>query len=160
MPDAHWINKDSIHLTLYYLGPTAEESLAPLHQSLLSIMSEARSIQLIPNGANCFPSMNEAKILWLGIQENQSLIILQEKLAAICQEYSEHRDIHSFHPHITIARFSKTRPFSRGEELIIESWNHCSAYQVPSINLFESRLPEKESRYRIIHQYPLLNPVI
>ncbi|NLG52005.1 MAG: RNA 2',3'-cyclic phosphodiesterase [Chloroflexi bacterium] len=106
---ARWTDKNSIHLTLKFLGEVPRERLDAITQAMRLACSRHAPFDLTVAGLGCFPNARRPRIVWAGVQEpTGDLLALQ---ADIEQELARARfpkEERRFTPHLTIGRTRKT----------------------------------------------------
>jgi len=108
------VNTDQIHLTLKFLGDTAE-NLVP---AIVSIMKdsvqgvEPFKIRLIGTGA--FPNEDYMRVLWVGLEDGGMLGPIARNLDVSLSKFGFKKEEREFSPHVTIARMKG----SEGKEKI------------------------------------------
>ena len=104
--DVRWVRLDGLHLTLRFLGPTAEDRIEPTAAAVLSVASAAPGpIDIELGGAGTFPPHGRPRALWVGIAAGTEALTqlasaLNEALVAAGWE-PDHRP---FRAHLTLAR--------------------------------------------------------
>jgi 2'-5' RNA ligase len=103
-----WTHLASVHLTLRFLGETAESQVACLDTGLGKIVENGSPPDLGVGQLGGFPSLGRPRVLWLGVtgdlERLEKLQAAIEQLAVTCEFEPEDRP---FSPHLTIARVRK-----------------------------------------------------
>ncbi len=137
--DVRWTPPDLWHVTLVFLGDV--EDLGKLTDWFLgwnpAVVGE---ISLRVHGLGAFPSVEEARVLWLGIGESQEFLNLQREAAA---QFS--LSDHEFKPHLTLARFRNTR--NAADLVKLGGRKHFGDYAVGELVLFDSVLQGNVLKY-------------
>lgn len=146
---ARWVRDESWHLTLVFLGDTAEEQLPALISRVAAIAAGHAPLTLALRGAGTFGGASP-RVLWLGVDgELDAARALQAQL----QTALEVKDAHEgWTPHLTLAR---AKP-SRGDPCLLEAalalgQFSTAGFTVGAVTLFESR----GGRYEVLAQAPL-----
>jgi 2'-5' RNA ligase len=92
----------NIHITLKFLGEIENDSLQLLFDDFGKISLPVSKLTVYSAGA--FPSLNFAKVAWVGIRENPDLNNAFIEIEKIAKKYSFMPEEREFHPHITIGR--------------------------------------------------------
>ena len=103
-PEARWISKENLHLTLRFIGEVPESSIKELVGFIDSGVSGLKEkVQpLMVSGFGGFEGKGRA-VFWIGLKEEEWLKSLAERLSGLvagCVGEERH-----FRPHITICRF-------------------------------------------------------
>lgn len=107
------VAEENLHLTLHFLGDTAEDRVEPVLQAMRSTLSRFSPFETRARGGGCFPSPRKPRVFWAGVDgaagELGSLYAtLGEALASLDFEIDER----PFSPHITIGYARKRAPRS------------------------------------------------
>jgi 2'-5' RNA ligase len=147
-----WVHADSLHLTLRFIGEvdggTAEDIAAALSQ----LHHPAFDLQV--EGVGCFAHRRHGA-LWAGVTPREPLAALAGKVDRAVQSAGLAAETRAYHPHITLARWSGSRPavegwLKRHGELASAPW------RVDRFVLFESRLGKAGPHYEQILEVPLV----
>lgn len=99
-----WTKPENIHLTLRFLGDVEKRKLDDVINTLQEIAHAELPFELFISSLGVFPNIKQPRIVWVGINECESLTLLvrlfEEKLA-ILGFTAENRP---FKPHLTIGR--------------------------------------------------------
>ena len=78
IPGARWIPAENYHLTLRFIGDVDGYQYEQIEASLAGLVGESCTLAL--EGIGHFPPRGEAKTLWVGVEENESLNRLQRRV--------------------------------------------------------------------------------
>lgn len=105
--DVRWIPPNLWHVTLLFLGALSEsqcsEVLQRFNQWIPSIKQQ--NIELEFQGIGAFPSIEEARVLWLGLGRSQELVGLQNELQELFLQAGFSFEDREFRPHLSLVRF-------------------------------------------------------
>ncbi len=105
LPKARWVNPELLHLTLVFLGQTAESDLVTLEAELSATFLRRRAFDLELSGGGTFPPRRSARVAWIGAEGGASLLTLQEEVAtSIHRLFGGAIEKRPFHAHVTLAR--------------------------------------------------------
>jgi 2'-5' RNA ligase len=135
-----WVAADLWHVTLAFLDESAR-----LREFLENWRPAIGGVTLRLQGLGAFPRVEEARVLWIGVQQNQEFIDLQgdlrERLATAGFELGERE----FNPHLTLARFRNT---SNVTDLVkLGGRKHFGDYKIGELILFDSVLQGNILKY-------------
>lgn len=100
-----WVAPENIHLTLRFLGDTAEAQVAALSQGLEAITAGHQAFTLTLGKSGTFPSGRRAKVIWTGLTDERSnLGELQQKVEALVLQLGWEPEQRAFRPHWTLGR--------------------------------------------------------
>lgn len=103
-----WVKKESIHLTLKFLGDIPEEKVDQVCKGVRGACEGRHPFSVTIAGLGCFPNTRRPRVLWAGVNgEVDALCALQEAVERemVALEFPEER--HSFTPHLTLARMQR-----------------------------------------------------
>jgi RNA 2',3'-cyclic 3'-phosphodiesterase len=165
-PAARWVQAESLHVTLKFIGEKSEEQAAEILKALETIKADAIAINIRNYGF--FPTARSPRVFWIGVDAGAKLAALastvDEKLAALGIPLEEH----AFNAHITLARAgtSRTRRKQKGNnpaQLFQRLQEKLAALPAPEFGtmtaqeffLFQSRLSPAGSKYTKLARFTL-----
>jgi 2'-5' RNA ligase len=142
-----WLRPDNAHLTLVFLGQVDDERVpALIADAGRNIISPSFDISF--SGIGLFPERGAPRVLWVGISDGaDALIALQRELAARIGIHSVALEARRFHPHLTLARWSSSRPSDRARIQAVARAGILVRQSVGWVTLYESRLTPAGARY-------------
>ena len=152
-----WSSLESVHLTLYFLGETEEETVEDLTTRLN--LFEVRRFNLGLGGLVTLPSPDVPKILAVGACGNvERLRSLQRKVHDIAYPVAENKETRAYFPHATIGRLKRGIPPSA--KVIKRA---LAGFQVPDspletvteYELIQSHLGSEGSKYETVATFRL-----
>ena len=151
-----WEPNEKLHLTLKFLGPTAEETIADLNYRLTNVAAQHRPFGLRLGAPGSFPEKGKPRVLWIGVNgATEDLIRLQTDVEQACESLGYEPEHKPFHPHITIGRIRDHRDaYALGED-------HRAAriepvdFEIRSVVIYESKLQPSGSVYSKLSQLQL-----
>ena len=152
---ARWTRPEQLHITLRFLGDTAEDRLADLRAGLREV--RALRFELALQGTGVFPppgARKPARVLWLGLNPPEPLRALKDAVDGVLGPDSETAK-RGFSPHLTLARFP-TRPRSDLDRFLAEHVGFDGGrFLVSSFHLYRSTLRPEGALHEIVESYPL-----
>jgi 2'-5' RNA ligase len=103
-PDVRWVNPESLHITLKFIGEQKPEQVEAIRDCLRPIASPQIEIRFARYGF--FPTLKSPRVFWIGIESGPQLAQLAAGIDAACQEFGIPREQRAFSPHLTLARGS------------------------------------------------------
>jgi RNA 2',3'-cyclic 3'-phosphodiesterase len=156
--DVRWVRLDGLHLTLRFLGPTAEDRVEPTAAAVRAVAAAAAGpIDLELGGAGTFPAHGRPRALWIGIVSGaEGLTRLTVDLNRALADAGWERDDRPFRAHLTLAR-SDGVPVGTlvADRLAGLMADRRIAARVDSIGLFESITGGGPARYVPVTSVPL-----
>ena len=95
----------SFHITLKFLGEVNNPD--EITEKLSNIKFEEFTLKTTDIGY--FPNERFIRVIWLGIENSDALLKLQESIETSLKEF---KSDHKFHPHITLARVNQKIKFT------------------------------------------------
>jgi 2'-5' RNA ligase len=146
-----WVAADLWHVTLAFLGEfapgsvEAEQASARLREFLEKWSPAIGGVTLRLQGLGAFPRVDEARVLWIGVQENQEFLDLQRDLQERLVTAGFALGEREFNPHLTLARF---RNMSNVSDLVkLGGRKHFGDYKIGELILFDSVLQGNILKY-------------
>ena len=106
-----WVQPDSIHLTLKFLGDMDEQMIDPLCAAIEQAIGSQIVVNVPLERLGAFPNSQSPRVLWVGPSENWEKGPEAKRLAEIhgaieqaCEGFSFFRETKPFSPHLTLAR--------------------------------------------------------
>ena len=157
LPRARWADLENLHLTLLFLGETAETDVPALAARLREAFARCPPLDLRLASGGTFPPGRPARVAWVGIDAPDALETLQEEITrAAVETLGFEPEERGYHPHVTLARCPD--PWRRDA---IDKFKTALTGPVgpPFVAdhgiLFESKLSPKGARYRAVETFPM-----
>lgn len=152
-----WIKHQGMHLTLKFLGEIPTDKVSEVESSLRKVTEKHRHFSLKFKGTGTFPEGNKRpRILWLGIEDNETLKIFQSELESELEKIHFPRENRKFHPHLTLGRVKSYYGLSSTlSELTKDREKDFGKMIVRKITLFKSILKPSGAEYTIISEHEL-----
>lgn len=149
--DVKWVNSESVHLTLKFLGNLARTKIDKVFEVAKEASRDFSSFQLKTKEKGAFPSLKKPRVFWIGLAEtdNQTLIPLQNKIDNKLSELGFEKDSRRFHPHLTVGRVRTPKNI---EEIIHNFMEYPFPeieFKVGQILIMKSELTPKGAVYSI-----------
>ena len=104
-----WVHPGNIHITLKFLGETAEENIPLIIKEIKAVLSDCNSFLLRFRGTGVFRNIHDPRVFWIGIEEDKNLYAIRDKLEVVMEKLGFKREEKSFSPHLTLARIKYIR---------------------------------------------------
>jgi 2'-5' RNA ligase len=158
-PDARWVEPESLHVTLKFIGEQPEPAVEQIKHTLSTIESSAPEIYF--RGYGFFPTTKSARVFWIGMEATPQLaalaVAIDEKMPAL----GIPKEDRAFSPHLTLARGAggsgsprrnkkdaPNRIFQRLQEKLAALPTPEFGTMTPrSFFLYQSKLSPKGSKY-------------
>ena len=101
-----WVNNDTMHLTLKFLGDVEDRELHDVCRTAKEVAREFTPFSLTCRGLNAFPTPQKPTTIWMGVQdESESIVPMQKQLETVLFErLGVPIELRSYKPHITLGR--------------------------------------------------------
>jgi 2'-5' RNA ligase len=101
-PDVRWVNPESLHITLKFIGEQKPEQVEAIRDRLRRIEGPVFEIRFAEHGF--FPTAKSPRVFWIGIEAGPQLAQLASDIDAATAELGVPREGRPFSPHLTLAR--------------------------------------------------------
>jgi len=153
VPGARWVESESYHLTLRFLGGLDRPSAEEIDLSLAELSAPAFTLTLA--GIGQFGGGRRVRAIWVGVDAEPALIHLARKVDRAIVAAGLPPDDRNFTPHVTIARL-KDAPMERVMRFVSENaLFRAPAFPVDRFALFESRQGNDRPVYVKLAEYEL-----
>lgn len=156
-PRLSWVTEERLHLTIEFLGDQRDGAVRELEAALAGRVAGHAPITLELRGLGAFPNLRAPRIVWLGVEPDPKLELLQHDLARACEELGYERDARAFRPHITLgrARTPLRAQAARALAAAARAVTWSATVEARSVDIMESRLLPSGARYSIVSAIPL-----
>lgn len=155
--DVKWVTRESMHLTLKFLGEIDEMKEAQVEDLLEGISARQAAFPLACRGTGSFPPGSRSpRVLWVGVQAGPALASLQEEIESGGERLGFERESRPFHPHLTLGRVKSSSGIARVlREFEEAKGTSFGEMTVRSVVFFQSRLRPSGAEYKVLREFPL-----
>jgi RNA 2',3'-cyclic 3'-phosphodiesterase len=148
-PRYRWVERDSLHLTLRFLGNLEPETLERVRAELASVRGAPFTVAL--DGRGTFGPRAAPRVVWIGVSAGlDGCASLAARVEAACQRAGLEPEPRRFQAHVTLARAR-----SEGDRLPpLPDPPALTPWTVEDFALYESRL-RQQPRYVVMERYAL-----
>ena len=144
-PIVKWVDPNSIHITLKFLGEISEDSVDELTLAIEESAQGIQPFQLEVREVGAFPNLERVQVLWVGVKgELEQITQLQKNIESNTEQLGFSRESRAFSPHLTLGRVrNEARPNERqrlGKLLTDTSFAALHNVNVAAVNLMKSQL--------------------
>lgn len=154
IPDKiNWIPEKNLHITLKFLGETADEQIPVICQIIDHSFKNQKSELIHWNKIGIFGSQYKPRVIWMGCKEENLLKNMYENLKTNLIANGFEFDRQNFVPHISLARLNK--PINKNTLRSITEKYKDFPFQSQCIEdavLMESILKPHGAEYHILHR--------
>lgn len=97
-----WQRAEQMHLTLKFVGEVDHQKAKELREQLTDIQHPGSAISI--EGIGYFPEGKQPKVVWAGVEKNEWLVELHQKVERCCEQIGVAPESRPFKPHITLGR--------------------------------------------------------
>jgi len=154
-PVVKWVDPNSIHITLKFLGEISEDNIEELMLAIEESAQGTLPFQLEVRGLGAFPNLERPQVLWAGVKgELEKIIQLQKSIESNTEQLGFPRESRVFSPHLTLGRVrDEARPKERqrlGKLLTDTTFTALHNIDVDAVNLMKSQLTPGGAVYSCI----------
>ena len=142
---ARWVDLQDLHITLRFVGEVSEPMIDEIMQALAEI--RVAPVEIALNGAGQFASKARVRAVWVGVEKNQGLLALHEKVDKALIRIGLSPERRKYTPHVTIGRMSGARPNHVQRWLEANGAFFAPPYKAHAFVLYESRLGRHGASY-------------
>ena len=144
-PFVKWVDPESIHLTLKFLGSVSGETIPEIVEAMSLVAQPVSPFTLQIGGTGAFPNWQRPQVVWVGVGgEMGRLTILQRELEAALSPLGFPPESRPFSPHLTLGRLRErvTPEDRRRFGLWAQSVNFEASlsFEVNAVRLMKSQL--------------------
>jgi 2'-5' RNA ligase len=155
-----WVRREGIHLTLQFLGATAEDRVPLLHTALRLAVRDVAPFGVAPGGVGSFGGRSGLRVVWAGLgDDGGALAGLADRVQAATEPFGYEREQRAFNAHLTLGRLrdGATRD---DRALLYDALGRFEAPPIPPfhverVSLMRSTLGRGGAVYDQLGAYPL-----
>lgn len=148
--DVRWVPPLNLNLVLRYLGELPVSKSKSLGKKLTQLSKEIKPFQMSVEGVGCVPNQKEAKSVYLGFEEPESLRLFRDQIEEYCLKIQIPRDKKPFVPRVTLGRSTEPQALP---SLRIKP--ELKGFMVRNFSLIESRLGQNGPSYHQLRKFEL-----
>lgn len=153
LPGVAWIETAQLHLSLRFIGEVDEQDASRIQTCLLKVRQP--SFQLTLAGVGAFPQSKNPRVIWVGVEKNEALLQLRNKIERQLNCIGIPGEKRKFHPHVTLGRVKNKKISRMGDYLAHYDLFRAEPYVVEHFTLFSSLLSPSGAKYTKIAEYAL-----
>lgn len=153
IPGARWVPPENYHLTLRFIGETQGHRAEDIDHALSGL--RARGFTLTLAGVGTFAKGGRSTALWAGVERNQQLDHLQNKIETALQRCGQEPERRRFQPHVTLARLDTMAEAKLASFVQAHNLFRAEAVPMGHFTLFSSLLGKEASVYTAEVEYAL-----
>ena len=114
-----YVDLINLHLTLKFFGDIDIEGIDLLSQRISEVVSQFEPFKIRIKGCGAFPNTNHIKVIWVGLEEDELLKNLHDKLDVEFKKLGFEAD-KKFSSHLTIGRMKSAKNKNKVKAMIEE----------------------------------------
>jgi RNA 2',3'-cyclic 3'-phosphodiesterase len=159
-PVIKWVDTESIHITLKFLGDTPESIVDKLLLAMAKSVAGVSPFKLEVRQLGAFPAVDRPQVIWVGVTgEMEKLAQLQKNIETNTEQLGFKRESRAFSPHLTLGRVrdgARPNEIQRIGKLLSETpFAVLHNIEVYEINLLKSQLTPTGAIHTIIGKVKL-----
>ncbi len=143
-PGVKWVDPDSIHLTLKFLGNIAIDRTGEITRAMEEAAEAVPPFQLEVKGLGVFPNLKRVQVAWVGLSgEVAKLGMLQQRIESNLVPLGFAPESRPFTSHLTLARLRHQASLDERQrfgQLIAGTRFEAGAINVDAVSLMRSQL--------------------
>jgi RNA 2',3'-cyclic 3'-phosphodiesterase len=141
-PDVKWVEPQSLHWTLSFLGNVDPRESGEICAAVAEAALEHEPFDLEVRGAGAFPTPDRPRTLWLGVGEGREAIVaLQASIEKSLESLGFRGEARRYTPHLTIGRPGRGQPPRElAAELAALADYRAGTMLVDEVTIFSSEL--------------------
>ena len=153
VPGARWTEVQNLHLTVRFIGEVENGLLPDIDEALAGVSAPA--FDLVLDGVGQFGSNNRSRILWAGVERNDALFHLNQKVESALVRAGLPPEERRYSPHVTLARLHNAPQERVGRFMQDRGLFRAGPIPIEHFTLFESRPGRSGPVYDPLGDYPL-----
>ncbi len=150
---ARWVETESLHLTLRFLGELDRPDAEEVAEAMLDLRAPVARFRLA--GVDMFSGPRGVRSIWAKPDPAPPLAHLAAKVDRLSHRAGLALEQRAFRPHVTLGRCGSCDPARVGAWLQRHSTLATPAFEVPEVSLVLSHLGRYGPYYEVVATYPL-----
>ncbi len=149
------VDEENLHLTLAFLDDQPEAALAELHAALERL--RAPPVEITFEGIEARGGRRPA-LVWATVARSEGLLALHAQVRGAARRAGIDLPRERFRPHVTLARFARSRPADTGRLATFLSHHggfRAGPFAARCVALYRSTLTPAGPLYEVLADYPL-----
>ena len=147
-----WVQPESVHLTLKFLGDVPAERVGEISTALARACEPLAPLSFVVAGAGCFPDPRRPNVVWIGVEDSsRKLQALQQVVEQALNPLGFPPENRPFKPHLTLGRTQRSAAVTDlravGERVGALQVGALGRVEVHEIILMRSDLSPSGARY-------------
>ncbi|MBX7077096.1 MAG: RNA 2',3'-cyclic phosphodiesterase [Methanobacteriaceae archaeon] len=150
-----YVTADNMHLTLKFFGDVSEDKLNKIEKATNNVLKDFSQFNLRVEGMGTFPNSDHIKVIWVGIDNNSELELLEKKLDNEFNKLGFKKE-RNYTSHLTIGRMKNAKNKQKVQKIIQENNEvFIGEMTVDKLHLKKSTLTSNGPIYEDLKVFPL-----
>ena len=155
-----WVNPDSVHLTLKFLGYVFADRIIDINGAMQKAVQGISPFNLEVKELGVFPNLRRVQVVWVGISgQIDRMCQLQQQIESNLVPLGFAPESRRFTPHLTLARLRERASLDErqrfGRLIVDTGFEEIFNFEVDAISLMSSRLTREGAIYSRINSVEL-----
>jgi len=157
LPDVRWVCKETLHITLAFLGELGEAEAREAHAALRQAAVTQGPFTASLTGLGVFPGPARPRVVWLGLADSAPVHEVYRVLTRERARLGVQVEERAYYPHITLGRVPPHAGHEVRDTLVpaLGALRFEAAVTFRSLDLMRSDLTPKGARYTVLLAAPL-----
>lgn len=154
LPGVSWVKLEQFHLSLRFIGEVESNRM----DDIITCLSKVRASSLFINlkGVGTFPPNKTPRVIWVGVQKNELLLQLRNKVEFQLNQIGIPAERRKFHAHVTIGRVKSKKIKRMGSYLPHYDMFQAQSIALSEFTLFSSLLSPQGAIHTKVKNYQLI----
>lgn len=136
-----WVKPENIHLTIKFLGDISEDKVDLIAGLLKAAIAENRSFDISVKGLGVFPTMDNPRVVWVGVEDDKNLSRIYDELENGLSAIGFKKEERPFKPHLTIGRIKFLKDKKGFKQRLEKAASiNLGKFEAANICIFQSKL--------------------
>jgi RNA 2',3'-cyclic 3'-phosphodiesterase len=155
--DVKWVNPQSIHLTLKFLGNIEEGNIETIAQGIQNGMRGFKPWSAAVKNMGAFPSLRSPRVVWVGLDDQGGrLVTLQNHIEKEMSRLGFEEEARKFSPHLTLGRVRSPKGKNELVKYLLDERERVfGEIKVDRVILFKSELKPTGAVYTVLKEFTL-----
>ena len=159
-PSVKWVDPDSIHLTLKFLGSIAVDRTDDITGAMNEAVRHIPPFHLAIQNLGVFPNPKQVRVVWVGLGGEVTILTrLKRQLEASLAKLGFAAETRPFSAHLTLARLRHQAPPPEredfGQQVAASKIAISKRFKVTAVSLMKSQLTREGAIYHRLNSVAL-----
>ncbi len=149
-----WVDFNTFHLTLAFLGETSVEIVKRLERGFLENLTDITPFSLNLRNIGTFGTSAHPTVIWIGVEPSGMLQKLYNGVSAIISAHGFVPDDRGFNPHVTLGRVKRQGNADIfGKMLLAYRGQFFQSSKINKVVVYQSALNPKGTIYTPLYEH-------